>query len=114
MLDSTHLRKDLASVVARLETRRKPQTFLDENAFQALEERGMKPGYLITSGNEAGLGIADYVAYFAEQDEIKVIVIYIEGLKDLERFRAACRHARARGKEIVAIKLGQSEALIEV
>ncbi len=76
----------------------------------ALEERGMKPGYLITSGNEAGLGIADYVAYFAGQDEIKVIVIYIEGLKDLERFRAACRHARSKGKDIVAIKLGQSEA----
>ncbi len=76
----------------------------------ALEERGMKPGYLITSGNEAGLGIADYIAYFAEQSEIKVIVIYIEGLKDLERFRAACRHARSKGKDIVAIKLGQSEA----
>ncbi len=76
----------------------------------ALEERGMKPGYLITSGNEAGLGIADYIAYFAGQDEIKVIVIYIEGLKDLERFRAACLHARSKGKDIVAIKLGQSEA----
>src|SRR6478609_7059860 len=37
MLDITLLRKDLASVVARLETRKSPQEFLDVAAFTALE-----------------------------------------------------------------------------
>ncbi|MDQ6880623.1 MAG: serine--tRNA ligase [Pseudomonadota bacterium] len=37
MLDITLLRKDLASAIARLETRRKPQGFLDVAAFTALE-----------------------------------------------------------------------------
>jgi seryl-tRNA synthetase len=37
MLDITLLRKDLASAVARLETRKKPQGFLDVAAFSALE-----------------------------------------------------------------------------
>src|SRR4029453_4993525 len=37
MLDITLLRKDLPSVVARLETRKKPQDFLDMAAFTALE-----------------------------------------------------------------------------
>jgi seryl-tRNA synthetase len=37
MLDITLLRKDLASVVARLETRKTPQAFLDVAAFSALE-----------------------------------------------------------------------------
>jgi seryl-tRNA synthetase len=37
MLDITLLRKDLASVVARLETRQKPQQFLDVATFTALE-----------------------------------------------------------------------------
>ncbi|MDB5943188.1 MAG: serS [Ramlibacter sp.] len=37
MLDITLLRKDLPSVIARLETRRKPQGFLDVAAFTALE-----------------------------------------------------------------------------
>ena len=76
----------------------------------ALEERGMKAGYLITSGNEAGLTVADYIAYFAIQDEIKAIVIYVEALKDIERFKQACRYAREKGKHIIAIKLGASEA----
>src|SRR6187551_1908033 len=37
MLDITLLRKDLASVVARLEARKKPQAFLDVEAFTRLE-----------------------------------------------------------------------------
>ena len=37
MLDILLLRKDLASAIARLETRKNPQAFLDVEAFQALE-----------------------------------------------------------------------------
>src|SRR3954464_1534855 len=37
MLDIQLLRRDLPSVVARLETRKKPQPFLDVAAFTALE-----------------------------------------------------------------------------
>jgi acyl-CoA synthetase (NDP forming) len=75
----------------------------------ALQERGISPDYLITSGNEAGLSIADYIAFFADQAELKVILIYVEAIAHLEKFKIACRMARAAGKSIVAIKLGQSE-----
>jgi acetyltransferase len=74
-----------------------------------LEERGIAAEYLITSGNECGLSAGDYIAFFADQPELKVIVIYVEAVSDLERFRAACLMARAAGKHIVALKLGQSE-----
>ena len=37
MLDITLLRKDLDSVIARLQTRKNPQVFLDVTAFTALE-----------------------------------------------------------------------------
>jgi acetyltransferase len=75
----------------------------------ALEDRGITAEYLITSGNEAGLTVGDYIAFFADQPEIKVIVIYIEAVSDLATFKVACRHAREKGKHIVALKLGQSE-----
>jgi acetate---CoA ligase (ADP-forming) len=77
---------------------------------QALIERGIHPGYLITSGNEAGLTLADYIAFFAGESELKVVIIYVEAISQLEKFKAACRLARQAGKSIVAIKLGQSEA----
>jgi acetyltransferase len=76
----------------------------------ALEERGIAAEYLITSGNEIGLSAGDYIAFFADQPELKVIVIYVEGISQLPKFMAACRLARAAGKHIVALKLGQSHA----
>jgi len=78
-------------------------------ANSGLEERGIAAEYLITSGNECGLSAGDYIAFFADQPELKVIVIYVEAISDLEKFRAACLMARAAGKHIVALKLGQSE-----
>jgi len=77
---------------------------------RALEERGIAVEYLITSGNETGLTVADYIAFFAGEPELKVIGIYVEAIADIARFKAACRLARAAGKSIVALKLGQSEA----
>ncbi len=78
-------------------------------ANAALEERGLSAEYLITSGNERGLTAGDYIAFFADQPELKVIVIYVEAISDLDKFKAACLMARAAGKHIVALKLGQSE-----
>jgi acetate---CoA ligase (ADP-forming) len=77
---------------------------------RALEERGIAVEYLITSGNEAGLTAADYIAFFAGEPELKVIIVYVEALTDVERFKSASRLARAAGKSVIAIKLGQSEA----
>jgi len=75
----------------------------------ALNERGIVAEYLITSGNEAGLSVGDYIAFFADQPELKVIAIYVEAVSNLATFKVACRMARAAGKHIVALKLGQSE-----
>ena len=76
---------------------------------QALEERGMSARYLITSGNEAGLQVADYIAWFASDAALKVIIVYVEAVADLGKFTAACKLAREAGKSVIAIKLGQSE-----
>ena len=78
-------------------------------ANQALQERALPPSYLITSGNEAGLTLADYIAFLAGEPEVKVILLYVEAVSQRARFLAACRAARAAGKAIVALKLGQSE-----
>ncbi|MDP3374675.1 MAG: serine--tRNA ligase [Hydrogenophaga sp.] len=43
MLDIVQLRKDLDAVIARLETRKQPQAFLDVTAFRALEAERKTP-----------------------------------------------------------------------
>jgi acetyltransferase len=76
---------------------------------QALEDRGVGIGYMVTTGNEAGLETPDLMAYFAADPSIRVIVVYLEGVRNTKVFRAACKAARAAGKPVVALKLGASE-----
>jgi acyl-CoA synthetase (NDP forming) len=75
---------------------------------RSLEERGIDAGSVVTSGNQAGLSSADYIAYYAMNDDIRVIVSYLESVQNPEAFMAACRMARAAGKPLVVMKLGAS------
>jgi acyl-CoA synthetase (NDP forming) len=75
---------------------------------RSLEERGIDAGSVVTSGNQAGLASADYIAYYAMNDDIRVIVAYLEAVQDPGAFMAACRMARSAGKPIVLMKLGAS------
>jgi acetyltransferase len=76
---------------------------------QALEDRGVGVGYMVTSGNEAGLETPDLMAYFAADPSVRVIVVYLEGVRNTKVFREACKAARAAGKPVIALKLGASE-----
>jgi acetate---CoA ligase (ADP-forming) len=76
---------------------------------QTLEDRGVGIGYMVTTGNEAGLETTDLMTYFAADPSIRVIVVYLEGVRDTKAFRDACKAARAAGKPVIALKLGASE-----
>ncbi|WP_461324136.1 acetate--CoA ligase family protein [Bradyrhizobium diazoefficiens] len=76
---------------------------------QALEDRGVGVGYMVTTGNEAGLETPDLMRYFAEDPSVKVIVVYLEGVRNTKAFRDACKAARAASKPVIALKLGASE-----
>ncbi len=76
---------------------------------QALEDRGVGVGYMVTTGNEAGLETPDLMSYFAADPSIRVIVVYLEGVRNTKGFRDACKAARAAGKPVIALKLGASE-----
>src|SRR5215475_8696971 len=76
---------------------------------QALEDRGVGVGYMVTTGNEAGLETPNLMSYFAADPSISVIVVYLEGVRNTKAFRDACKQARAAGKPVIALKLGASE-----
>jgi acyl-CoA synthetase (NDP forming) len=76
---------------------------------QTLEDRGVGVGYMVTTGNETGLETPDVMAYFAADPSIRVIVVYLEGVRNTKVFRDACKAARAAGKPVIALKLGASE-----
>ncbi|HKS18268.1 MAG TPA: acetate--CoA ligase family protein [Bradyrhizobium sp.] len=76
---------------------------------QTLEDRGVGVGYMVSTGNEAGLETPDLMVYFAADPSIRVIVVYLEGVRNTKVFREACKAARAAGKPVIALKLGASE-----
>jgi acyl-CoA synthetase (NDP forming) len=75
----------------------------------AANERGLGFSYLISSGNEAVTGMADYLDFLAADPNTKVICLLVESLRDPAGFFAAAAKAREHGKPIVALKLGRTE-----
>jgi acyl-CoA synthetase (NDP forming) len=69
--------------------------------------RGIGINYLISSGNEAVLEMADYIEFLADDESTRVIACIMEGAKNGRRFRAAVERA-ARKKPLVVLKLGRS------
>lgn len=65
--------------------------------------------YIVTTGNEAVVELADYVEYLAGDPRTTVIACFVEGFKSPGRFFAAARQALAAGKRLVVLKTGRSE-----
>jgi acyl-CoA synthetase (NDP forming) len=70
--------------------------------------RGLGFSKLISVGNEADLGIGEIVELLVEDPETRVILLFLETVRDAARLAAAARRAHAVGKPVVAYKLGRS------
>jgi acyl-CoA synthetase (NDP forming) len=73
-----------------------------------LQSHDIGCAYFASVGNETQMDILDYLAWVVEQDDVKVAVLYIEGLNDGARLMAIAERARVRGVQIVALKSGNS------
>lgn len=71
-------------------------------------EKGVGFSKYVSSGNEADLTVEDYLQYFAQDEETKVICAYIEGVKDGRRFVELARRI-TREKPVVIMKVGRSD-----
>lgn len=65
---------------------------------------------LVATSNEVDLDVADFVDYLVDDDATEVIALYLEGLRDTEKFSRAALKAQSAGKPIVVFKVGRSEA----
>lgn len=70
--------------------------------------RGLGFAKLVSVGNEADLGVGELVGLLADDPATRVILLFLETVRDAERLAAAARRAHAAGKPVVAYKLGRS------
>ena len=64
---------------------------------------------MITCGNEAVTTSADYLDYVVSDPRVRLILMFIETIRDRPKFEAAALRAAAHGQRIVALKIGRSD-----
>lgn len=80
----------------------------------ALFDRGRATGlgfsHVITTGNEADLTAADFFAHLVEDADTTAVLLFLESVRDPERFIAAAARAASLSKPVIVIKIGRSHA----
>jgi len=82
---------------------------LGEEAIAASKALTVPLGSLISVGNAAQLGVADYLEFLGDQDSISVVLLYIESVDDAARFGRVARRVVAK-RPVVALIGGRTDA----
>jgi acyl-CoA synthetase (NDP forming) len=74
-----------------------------------MNQRSVPLAYVISSGNQAMLGVEDVLDVLIEDPKVSAVGLYIEGLRDIPRFADVAARALERNIPIVAFKAGSSQ-----
>jgi acetyl-CoA synthetase len=73
-------------------------------------DRSLPIGYLLTVGNQSRLAVEDLIELLCDDPRVTAFGLYLEGIKNAERFARAADQARAAGKPIAVVKAGRTAA----
>ena len=71
---------------------------------------GVAISYVVSAGNESDLGAGEFLEYMVQDASTDVILLFIEGIRDVDKFAAAARRAAEIGKPVIVTKVGRSGA----
>ncbi len=71
---------------------------------------GIALSYVISTGNESDLGAGEFLEYMVQDPSTDVILLFIEGIRDVDKFLSAARRAAEMGKPVIVTKVGRSGA----
>ncbi len=72
---------------------------------------GIDPLYAVSLGNQLDLTVGDYLHYFLDDDQVKILAVYVEGFQKgdgLAFAEAAERMIREKGKTVILYKGGRT------
>lgn len=75
----------------------------------SLHRNGLGCSYMVSVGNETVFDALDALSWLVDQDDVRVVALYLEGLQRADRILQIAQRARRRGVRIVALKAGSSE-----
>lgn len=65
--------------------------------------------HIISCGNQSGATVEEYINFFVEDANTKVIAVFVEGFKQPERLLAVAGKAAAANKPLIILKGGRSD-----
>jgi acetyltransferase len=71
---------------------------------------GIAISYCVSAGNEADLGAGEFLDYMVQDASTDAILLFIEGIRDVDKFLAAAKRAAEIGKPVIVTKVGRSGA----
>ena len=74
-----------------------------------MSQRSLPLSYMVSAGNQAVMGLADFIDILCEKPEVRAIGLHIEGLSDVSLFEKAALKALRLNKPVVALKTGTSK-----
>ena len=78
--------------------------------YGGLRRAGIGVRYMVSTGNEADVCAAEAVRAVVEDENIRLVVLYVETLRQSVYLADAARLARERGITILAVKAGRTSA----
>lgn len=73
-----------------------------------MDDPGMRFSYNISAGNGKIVQMEDYMDFLVDDEDTKVVSVYIEGVKNATKFAAVLKKAAQKRKPVVILKAGRS------
>jgi acetate---CoA ligase (ADP-forming) len=74
------------------------------------QQRGLRLGAMVSVGNQANIGMEDCIDAFLDDSRITCVGLFLEAVRDPQRFAEVARRAAEQGTPIVALQTGRSAA----
>jgi acyl-CoA synthetase (NDP forming) len=105
---------NFSTIFHELEARDGPVAIVSQSGansqaiYTLVMEKGLGVRHVHATGNEADVTVADLAEAVIEDPGVRLLLLYMEAIKDPQRLAAAAERARQRGVPIVALKAGRT------
>jgi len=105
---------NFSTIFHELEARDGPVAIVSQSGansqaiYALLHEKGLGVRHVHATGNEADVSVADLAEAVVADEGVRLVLLYLESIKDPARLAAAAAAARKRAVPIVALKAGRT------
>jgi acyl-CoA synthetase (NDP forming) len=83
---------------------------IGSTVVERARDAGVGISHIVSTGNQRDMDIPDFISYFAGLPEVHTVALYMESIRDGQRFATAVRQLDAAGKRLITYLGGRTAA----